>query len=64
MKRPSDPNELAKRVVDAATGAASDKDLEPKGRQLSGLARAASMTPEQRRALAKKAAAARWGQRD
>ena len=34
---------------------------EPVGRQKGGHARAAALTPEQRREIAKKAAAARWG---
>ena len=58
-KRPSDMNHHAKHTVDLATGQARDEA--PKGRQLSGIASAANLTPEQRRDRAKKAAAARWG---
>ena len=58
MDRPTDPNQLGKRIVDLATGQA--EDAPPSGRQLSGIKAAAKMTPEQRRERAKKAAAARW----
>ena len=65
-KRPRDPNQLAKLVVDMATGAVpNDKDEilnppPPAGRVNSAKARAASQTPERRREVARKAAAARW----
>ena len=59
MQRPTDINQLGKRVVELATGQAEEE--RPKGRQLSGIASAASLTPEQRSARARKAAAARWG---
>ena len=58
--RPRDANQLAKRVVDLATGSASDDVPEPAGRAKSAQARAASMTPERRSEIARKAAAARW----
>lgn len=58
--RPRDTNQLAKRVIDVATGQASDDVPEPTGRAIGGRARAASMTPEERSALAKKGAEARW----
>ena len=61
MDRPRDPNQLAKRVVDLATGQASDEKPEPTGRAKSGHARAASMTAERRSEIARKGAAARWG---
>ena len=63
-KRPRDGNQLAKLVVDMATGArpnAQDEVLNPPtpvGRANSAKARAASQTPEQE--VARKAAAARW----
>ena len=67
-KRPRDPNQLAKLIVDMATGSVpNDKaevlatETEPTGRAKSAKARAASQTPERRRAVAEKAAAARWG---
>jgi hypothetical protein len=70
-KRPRDPNELGKQLVDEATGAAEavepgdGKDpaavaLGRKGGLKGGRARAVKMTPEQRSAAARKAAAARW----
>ena len=59
-KRPRDANQLAKRVVDVATGAEPDVP-EPKGKQISGHARAASLTPDRRREIGRTAAAARWG---
>jgi hypothetical protein len=70
-KRPTDVNELAKQLVEEATGetpVASSVDgkdpaavaLGRKGGLKGGKARAASMTPEQRSEAAKKAAAARW----
>jgi hypothetical protein len=72
-KRPRDPNQLAKLVVDIATGEVEDmpeedtgKDpaavaLGRKGGLKGGKARAANMTPEERSAAARKAAKARWG---
>jgi hypothetical protein len=69
-KRPVDPNELAKRLVDEATGevekfAPPEKDpaavsLGRRGGLKGGRARADKMTPEERSEAAKKAAAARW----
>ena len=59
--RPRDTNELAKRVIDVAVGLESDEPPKPKGKQVSALARAASLTPERRREIGRKAAAARWG---
>jgi hypothetical protein len=71
-KRPRDPNQLGKLVVDLATGGATEPDhddgkdpaaveLGRKGGLKGGKARAAKMTPEERSAAAKKAARARWG---
>jgi hypothetical protein len=73
-KRPRDLNQWAKRMVDIATGEASDRELtaeeqgkDPaavalgrKGGLRGGKARAAAMTPERRLEIAKKAAAKRW----
>jgi len=70
-KRPTDPNELAKQLVDEATGEAPPFDpdagkdpaavaLGRKGGLKGGKARAAKLTPEERSAAAKKAAEARW----
>lgn len=53
-----DVNENAKRIIDLATG--QTEKPKPEGRQLSGKARAAKLTPERRREIARKAAAARW----
>lgn len=72
-KRPADVNELARRLVDEATGEAPpfdpDEGKDPaavalgrKGGLKGGKARAAKMTAEQRSAAARKAAAARWSQ--
>jgi hypothetical protein len=72
-KRPRDLNEWAKRMVDIATGEVSDREPTPeeqgKTRPPShlgaravegGAARAATLSPEQRKATAQKAAVARW----
>jgi hypothetical protein len=70
-KRPTDPNALAAQIVGEATGEIERVDpdagkdpaavaLGRKGGLKGGKARAAAMTPEQRRESAKKAAAARW----
>jgi hypothetical protein len=66
-KRPRDPNQLAKLIVDLTTGDASDKPAG--GRAASGRAgglkggktRMDALTREERVRLAKKAAAKRWG---
>ena len=70
-RRPVDVNELAKRLVDEATGDAEktappEKDpaavaLGRKGGLKGGKARAAKLTPEERSEAARKAALARWG---
>jgi len=70
-KRPRDPNALAKQLVDEATGEAEpynpDAGKDPaavalgrKGGLKGGKARAAKLTPEERREAAQKAARARW----
>jgi hypothetical protein len=68
-KRPRDPAQLAKFVVDMATGAihdAPESDNGPMsalgraGGLLGGRARASKLSSEKRKAIAKKAAAARW----
>jgi hypothetical protein len=63
--RPRDQNELAKRIVDLATGDAQDEPVPaPDAAAVErGKARAAKLTPEQRADIAKKASAARWGKR-
>jgi hypothetical protein len=73
-KRPRDPAQLAKLIVDIATGDVEDRSPTPeeqgkdpaavalgrKGGLKGGKARATNMTPEQRRVAAKKAIEARW----
>jgi hypothetical protein len=70
-KRPTDVNELARQLVDEATGEAPKLDpdegkdpaavaLGRKGGLKGGRARAANMTPEQRSAAARLAARKRW----
>lgn len=70
-KRPRDPNQLGKLIVDLATGEAKDPDpdegksaaaveLGRKGGLKGGKARAAKMTPEERSESARRAAQARW----
>jgi hypothetical protein len=71
-KRPTDVNELAKQLVEEATGDAPAVDpdagkdpaavaLGRRGGLKGGKARAARMTPEERAESARKAARARWG---
>ena len=68
-KRPRDPNQLAKLIVDLATGEAREQQPEPltpaqefarSGGKVGGAARARALTPERRKEIARKAAAARW----
>lgn len=69
-KRPRDMNQLAKRIADIATGDHEDDPYEGKnpfavelgrmGGLKGGKARASALTPEQRKEIAQKAAAARW----
>lgn len=69
-KRPRDTNQLAKLMVDILTGQVEDREPTPEERGVDpaasamgkkgGPARAASMTPERRREIGKKAAAKRW----
>ncbi len=65
-KRPRDPNQLAKMIVDIAAGEAEDiKSSESakrasKGGTKGGPARAKSLTPAQRSEIASIAAQARW----
>ena len=62
-KRPRDPNQLAKTIVEIATGEQAEHLAAPE-RVLSGskggARRAASMTPEQRAEASRLAAQARW----
>ena len=67
-KRPRDPNQLAKLIVDIATGDAEDRVSESKklpspkrkGGVRGGKARAKKLTPRERTRIASIAAAARW----
>jgi hypothetical protein len=73
-KRPRDLNQWAKRMVDIATGEASDRELTAEERGVDpaasamgkkgGAARAAKMTPERRTEIAHKAAQRRWRKAD
>lgn len=58
MKRSRDTNQLAKLVVDIATGQLQDFPITTSGRAKGGLARAASMNSGRRREITKSAAAA------
>jgi len=69
-KRPRDPAQLAKLIVDIATGEVEDRKQTPEeqgkntaaatlGRK-GGVARAKSMTPHERTEVARKAAQERW----
>ena len=58
-KRPRDFNQLAKTVVDMTTGETRNDSLdEPAGRARGGHARAAKLSPERRREIARNASAA------
>ena len=60
--RPADVNQLGKLITDIAVG--DVEDSEPKSnRARGGHARAAAMTPEQRKENAAKAASARWNRK-
>jgi hypothetical protein len=70
-KRPRDPNQLAKLIVDLATGEATEPPIPPptpasearrKGGLKGGRARAKALHSKRRRAIARKAAKARWSQ--
>lgn len=69
---PTDPNVAAHRVVSKLTGRDPETEITPPeknpaavalgrlGGKKGGKARAAKLTPEERRAIAKKAATTRW----
>jgi hypothetical protein len=69
-KRPRDPNQLAKLIVDIATGEVEDtlseskkKPSNPRGRAgglKGGKARASALSPSRRSAISRKAAKSRW----
>lgn len=73
-KRPRDPNQLAKLIVDIAAGEADDKSADTGknpaavtlgrlGGQRGGRARADKLSAAQRKRIAVKAARARWGKK-
>ena len=73
-KRPADPNQRAKLIVDIATGEIEDKPADEGknpaavalgrlGGQRGGKARAEKLSAKRRSQIAKKAANARWGRR-
>lgn len=67
-KRPRDPNQLAKLMLDIVTGEAPDPVSEKKknpskrriGGEKGGKARAEKLSPKKRSEIAKKAAKVRW----
>jgi hypothetical protein len=66
-KRPRDPNQLAKLIVDIATGEVEEAPFVPQGQRKGapgglkgGPARARKLTPKERAEIAKKAAEVRW----
>ncbi len=65
-KRPRDPNQLAKLVVDIATGEVEERQasvqevLASKAGRKGGRARAKALSPAERSEIARAAAAARW----
>lgn len=71
LPRPRDPAQLAKLIVDIATGEVEDRVIETKdaaaaelgrrGGLKGGRARSEKLTPAQRRESAQKAARVRWG---
>jgi hypothetical protein len=69
QKRPRDPNQLGKLIVDISVGEVEDRAPEwpPKNEAAAelgrkgGAARAKAMTPERRAEIARKAAEKRWG---
>ena len=70
IKRPRDPAELAKLIMDIATGEVQDSVEDGKnavrveagrlGGRIGGIERAAHLTPNERTEIAKTAAKARW----
>jgi len=69
-KRPRDPAQLAKMIVDIATGSIEDEqkvspaiDFARSGGLKGGKARADALSPERRREIARAAAASRWGKK-
>lgn len=66
-KRPRDINQLAKSIVDVATGEVEEKEVlasARKGGLKGGKARAKALTPKQRSEIASIAAQSRWKKSD
>ena len=66
-RRPRDTNQLAKLIVDLATGEMSEAEKaagQVKGGRLGGKNRAAALSPEQRSEIARVAAEVRWKKSD
>ena len=63
-KRPRDANQLAKFIVDMATGEVPEHDPDTSGQRKGGLkggkARADRLSPEERSEISRKAAGKRW----
>jgi hypothetical protein len=69
-KRPRDPNQLGKFIVEIATGQVEDRPPTPEERgkdpaaaamgQKGGQARSLRLTPEKRKEIARRAAKTRW----
>jgi len=71
-KRPRDPNQLGKLIVDLSTGKAAEAEAPPdtpavefarSGGLKGGIARAAALSDERRREIARLAAKSRWGKK-
>jgi hypothetical protein len=67
-KRPRDPNQLAKSIIDIATGQATEGSVpspqKAKSGAKGGASRAANLTPEQRAEASRLAAQARWRRKE
>lgn len=75
VRRPRDPNQLAKLIADITTGEVEDRVVTEDGRDLAavllgrrgglkgGKARANSLSPQRRAEIASRAARARWDKR-
>lgn len=69
-KRPRDPNQLAKLIVDIAVGEEADTRPEPKNEAAAskgrkgGAARASALDPQRRREIAQRAASKRWSKKE
>lgn len=68
-KRSRDPNQLARQIVDLATGETKDPDPklhagQRRGGKKGAAARAKALTPEQKSEIASIAARARWKKSD